>query len=104
MNDILMAVLAGLTYGFSMYVKKGLNGQKFDPWKLAATLVVSVLTALLMRQSGLPLDEMTFEQQFLIYAGAIPLVENLIKVVIRGLAELASRRPPKQMSYVGMTL
>ena len=83
MNDILMAVLAGLTYGFSMYVKKNLGGQKFDPWKLAATLVVSVITAFLMRQSGLPLDEMTFEQQFFIYAGAIPLVENLLKAFVR---------------------
>ncbi|MCD6524931.1 MAG: hypothetical protein J7K48_08085 [Thermococcus sp.] len=100
--NLFAAIMAGFAYGLSMYGKKALNGQEFNKAKLLATLIVSVLTAIIMETSGMPINEMTFQQQFLVYAGAIPLVENLIKIFVRGMVELAARRPPKPPAYVGL--
>lgn len=83
LSEILTAVLAGLAYGLSMYAKKVQNGQEFDKVKLMSTLLVSVFVAVSLSLGGVPVNELTWEQRFLAYAGLIPLVENVIKTFIR---------------------
>ena len=93
-EQVLMALLSGLAYGLTQYFKKAQKGEKFDPYKLAATEVIAVFVALSLVASGAPLNQLTLGQQFALYAGLIPLVENIIKTVVRTYQR--AERPPEQ--------
>ena len=92
-GQVLVAIMAGLTYGLSHYVKKVQKGEGFDPYKLAATEVVAVFVAVSLALSGVRVDQLTIGQQFVLYAGTIPIVENIIKAVVR--AYRRTEEPPK---------
>lgn len=83
MEQILMAALAGLAYGLTHAAKKVQAGQEFDIWKLLATEIVAVVVAVSLVLSGAKVDEMTFEQQFVLYGFLIPIVENTLKAIYR---------------------
>jgi len=81
-QDVLLAVLAGITYGLSHYVKH-YGAENFEPAKLIATVVIAIGCAVGLQLSGLPVNEMAIEQRFLVYAGLTPIVENIIKAILR---------------------
>jgi len=82
LQDILLAVLAGIVYGLTHYVKH-YPKEQFDPAKLLSTIVVAVGVAVSLALSGVKVDEMTIEQRFVMYAGLVPIVENIIKAILR---------------------
>ena len=81
-QDVLLAVLAGITYGLSHYAKH-YSAENFEPAKLIATVIIAIGCAIGLQLSGLPVNEMTIEQRFLVYAGLTPIVENIIKAILR---------------------
>lgn len=83
LEQILTAILAGLTYSLTMYFKKLQKGESFDLWKLASTIVIGIFVAVSLVLSGAEINQLTFEQQFLMYAGLIPIVENILKAIYR---------------------
>jgi len=88
LGSLAIAVLSAVVYSMSMYVKKHLNPdnpQSFDPVKFATTVIWGVLIGVILDMSGVPINEQSVEEQFLIYAGLIALTENIIKVVVRAL-------------------
>lgn len=96
LGQIFTAMLAGLVYGLTHYIKKAQGGQKFDPWKLAATEVVGVIVAVSVVLSGVQLNQLTWSQQFVMYAGLIPVVENVLKTLIRAAVDrYQPKQPPK---------
>jgi len=90
-QSILIAIVAGIVYSVTMYAKKAQAGQTFDPLKFVSTVLVGILVALSIELSGAPLNELTWQQQFFMYAGLIPIVENLLKTVFRALTLRAER-------------
>jgi len=100
LEEILTALLAGFVYGFTHYLKKAQNGEKFDPWKLAATEVVAVAVALALALNGQVVNQLTWEQKFIIYAGAIPIVENILKALWRWLKRSEKEKPKAKLVEV----
>ncbi len=92
-GQILTALLAGLVYGFTHYLKKVQKGQEFDPWKLASTEVIAVVVALTLALNGKAVTQLTWGQQFAVYAGTIPIVENILKAIYRALTKQEPKRP-----------
>ena len=82
LQDILLAVLAGIVYGLTHYAKH-YPKEQFNPVKLLSTIVVAVGVAVSLALSGIRVDEMAIEQRFIIYAGLVPIVENIIKAILR---------------------
>jgi len=88
LGSLAIAVLSAVVYSMSMYVKKHLNPdnpQSFDRVKFATTVIWGVLIGIILDMSGVPINEQSVEEQFLIYAGLIALTENIIKAVVRAL-------------------
>lgn len=82
LSELMLAMLAGLIYGLSHYVKH-YGAENFEPAKLIATVIIAIGCAIGLQLSGLPVNEMTIEQRFLVYAGLTPIVENIIKAILR---------------------
>jgi len=82
LQDVVIAIMAGAAYGLSHYLKR-YGTEDFDPAKLLATITIAIACAVGLQLSGLPVNEMTIEQRFLTYAGLVPIVENILKTVLR---------------------
>jgi uncharacterized membrane protein YfcA len=80
--SVVVAVVAGIVYGALWYARNRYRpdeGEGFRPLKFAATLAVSALVGLGAGLAGDPLGYTAIEQQLLAYAGAISLLEALLK-------------------------
>jgi len=82
LTNVLLAMLAGIVYGVSHYAKHQ-STEQFEPVKLVATTILGGLIAVGLQISGVPVNNMTVEQRFLVYGGLIPIIENIIKSIIR---------------------
>ncbi len=77
-GTILRAVGAGITYSLSSYAKK--KDQDFDWSKFWTTIAIGACAGVVMSFLNLPIDA---SYEYLVALGAIPVVENAIKIVSR---------------------
>ena len=87
-SSLIIAIISAVVYSLSMYVKKHLNPdnpQNFDTVKFITTVIWGVLIGGFLAISGLPVTEMSVEEQFLAYAGLIAITENIVKSILRAL-------------------
>lgn len=85
--QVMYGVLAGAVYGFVWYARNRLRREKsarqnFRPMKLAATVVVAGVIGGVASVSGNVVEFDTVAQQVTYYAGAIALVEGVLKTVV----------------------
>lgn len=83
--DILFGILSGLVYGFvwfarNKYRKDGFE-ESFNPMKLTATLIIAAFVGGVVASTGESVTFETLEQQFLLYVGAISLLEGVLKML-----------------------
>lgn len=77
-ETILTGIGAGLTYGLSSFAKK--EGQEFDWSKFGTTMIIGAGAGVSMALLNQPID---VAYAYLINLGAVPVVENFIKIVYR---------------------
>lgn len=78
-SAILSGLGAGLTFGLTTYIRKS-QDQKFDPEKLASTVVIGGVCGIAMSLTG---EDMTVSYEFMISMGLVPIVENGLKFLYR---------------------
>lgn len=84
-NEILSGIGAGVMFSLSAFSKK--QNTKFETKKFAKTIIIGAIAGLGMYVLDMPVDA-TYE--YLIMLGAVPVVENLIKIIERKLMPLFS--------------
>jgi len=85
-ENILLAVIAGIMYSGTMYLKKSLNAdnpQDFDVIKFISTVFVGAFVGIVLTYTGSPVSEQTILTQLGAYAGIIAITENLLKTILR---------------------
>jgi len=75
---VLTAIIAGLTYALSGYLKT--VGEKWDWLKFFTTVVIGIVTGAVVAYSDWELD---MAYNFIISLGAIAIVENILKAIWR---------------------
>lgn len=82
---IIAGLGAGATYSLTMFAKK--QGQPFDVEKFIATILIGGIAGIGMVLYGIPVEA---NYAYLINVGLVPLIENLIKMVLRKGSNLKS--------------
>jgi len=84
-EDIILAVISALAYSLIFFLKKREKdiGEPYDYFKLGATLIVGLVIGLAIHFSGVDLTQVSLEQKLVMYAGAIALVESILKTLVR---------------------
>ncbi len=77
-GTILRAIGAGVTYSLTAFGKK--KDQDFDWSKFGTTIAIGAVAGVVMSLLNLPIGA---SYEYLVALGAIPVVENLIKIVSR---------------------
>ena len=75
---IVRAIGAGVTYSLTSYGKK--KDQDFDWGKFGTTIAIGAVAGIVMSFLNLPIDA---SYEYLVALGAIPVAENVIKIVSR---------------------
>jgi len=75
---ILRGVGAGITYSLTAYGKK--EKQKFDWVKFGTSMTLGAISGVIFMIADIPISG---GYEFLITAGAVPIVENLFKMAYR---------------------
>ena len=83
MESVFIAILASIAYAMTHYFKKA-GKEKFSVTKFLATVIVGAIVGVVMYTQNVPITEESFETQFIAYAGLVALVENVIKIIIKG--------------------
>jgi len=77
-QTILSGILAGLAYSLTAFAKT--SGEKFDWLKFGVTVTIGAAAGVVMVFAKMPIDA---ANAFLIQLGAVPIVENLLKIGYR---------------------
>lgn len=93
-EGVLACMASALVYSLLFYAKKrvGKDKTKFEPKKLAATLIVGAVIGAFYGFYGIPIDQPTISELLVTYAGTVALVESLLKFLVR----LAKKQMNKQ--------
>ena len=59
------------------------KGEKFDPTKASATIVLGLIIGVIMYTSGLPVTETGVYEQLAVYGGLLYVIENILKAIKR---------------------
>jgi len=85
-ETFLSGVIAGAAYGLTGFGKK--SGQTFDYKKFGRTVIIGGIAGGLSTVVNMPIDQV---QVFVIQAGGIAIVENLLVVAYRKIKKLFSK-------------
>lgn len=88
-QSILTAAASAVGYSVVFYAKKriGKDKQKFEPRKLAATILTGAAIGVIAAVTGSPLNQETISTQLAAYTGIIALVESGLKFVSRAISD-----------------
>lgn len=92
-----MAVVSSLVYSLTFYIKKRSKkiddfsdfDEVFQPKKVAATLIVGVFVGVSLQLTGSDITQQQIENQLVMYAGTVALVETGIKTAVRYVKNLS---------------
>ena len=88
-------IVAAIAYSCIIYAKKTANPEnpvEFEPIKFLSTVTVGVVLGVISVGMEIPVTQMGIEEMFLLYGGAVILIESVLK----GLWRFAARVPSKQ--------
>lgn len=77
-SAVLTGMGAGATYSLTSYFKK--KDQEFDWLKLGTTLTIGCVAGIVMQIASM---DMEAAQEFVVMLGAVPIVENALKITWR---------------------
>ena len=79
--QIVWVVISAAVFAVSGYLKS--VGEKPDPVKFLSTLIIGAIIGLIFSFMGAPVTEEAIMTMLVTYIGAVVVVENMIKAVIR---------------------
>jgi len=79
--QLVWVVVSAAVFAVSGYLKS--VGEKPDPVKLAATMLVGALVGLAFTFTGAPVSEEAVGAMLLTYVGAVVLIEYWLKAIVR---------------------
>lgn len=84
-EDILLSIGSAILYSAAFYIKKVSrdDGEQFDKFKLAATIVVGAAVGIGYQMSGIDFTQQEISTKVAMYAGTVALVESGLKTVWR---------------------
>ena len=84
-SSVIAGVGAGITFSVSSYWKK--KDQEFDWGKLGATVAIGAITGVVTGLLDMPISTVN---EFVVNLGAVPIVENIVKIVWRKILGIGS--------------
>jgi len=89
LQTVLTAATSAATYSLVFYAKKriGKGKQKFNPTKLAATVLVGAGLGIVLQFTGAQITKEAIQTQLVAYAGIVALVESGLKFASRVLSQ-----------------
>jgi len=82
LQAVVLSAVCAAAYSVVFYfkTKSGDNTEKYDPKRLAATMLVGVGVGVSYELMGMDFSQQELSQRLVAYAGTVALVESLIKV------------------------
>ncbi len=87
---LLAGILSAMAYSIVFYAKKQQKGEKFDPQKLGATLVVGAATGAFLWLNGVEITQENVVNILVANVGIIALAESVIKWASRELSSFSN--------------
>lgn len=80
--QIVLSVLAAVAYALAAYFKNlSASGEKFDSAKFIRTVLIGFVVGIASKASGIEVTEENILELSAGYAGAVAVLENLVKLV-----------------------
>ena len=89
-DALLAGVLSAMVYSTVFYAKKQQKGEKFNPQKLGATLVVGAATGVFLWLNGVEITQENVVNILVANVGIIALAESIIKWASRKLSSFTN--------------
>lgn len=82
---VALAAISAAGYSFTFYIKKRTKDDPdtFDPYKLAATIIMGIAVGISMELAGVDFGQADISSQIATYAGTVALLETVLKSVYR---------------------
>lgn len=82
---VALAAVSAAGYSLTFYIKKRTkeNPDTFNPYKLAATIIMGVAVGVSLQLAGVDFGQSDISSQIATYAGTVALLETILKSVYR---------------------
>lgn len=92
MDPIVFSLIVAAIYSMLVYVKKSVSETtEFDFVKFLSTIGVGAVVGLAAYSRGEVITEEYIQQQLVMYAGIIVFLENILKIMVRGITRLVKK-------------